>query len=107
MDAVFPEASFDRVVMALFRSGFSKGVYEGGSIHLDARMGPSGLARCWLALKPSRRGELAKRDLLSLLSYSNDGWDYFLWNHARSWELLSYLVEVNRPDRETLPVEMT
>lgn len=109
VDAVFPEAPFQRVVMALFRSGFSKGLYEGGSIHLDMRMGPSGLARCWLAFKPERRAAIQKKGLGTLRSYSNDGWDYYQWSHPRAWELLAYLVGLNQsvPDPTTPAVEMT
>ena len=56
VDSVFPSAPFSSVVMTMMRSGFSKGFYEGGSIHLDASMGPSGLARCWVAFKPESPG---------------------------------------------------
>jgi len=107
VDAVFPAAPFASVVMACMRSGYSKGFYEGGSIHLDNRMGATGLARCWLAFKPARRDEIADRGLIGLKSYASDGWDYYQWGHPRAWDLLEFLVEINQkpagqPSTQTL-----
>ena len=95
VDAVFPKAPFQTVVMACMRSGFSKGFYEGGSIHLDTKMGVNGLARCWIAFKAERREAITNRGLMGLLAYSRDNWDYYQWTHPLAWDLLSYLVEVN------------
>lgn len=97
VDAVFPQAPFYHVVMALMRSGFSKGFYEGGSIHLDQRRAASGLALCWLAFKPDSSAEIANRGLIGLKAYSRDNWDYYQWGHVRSWELMQLLVEKNSP----------
>ena len=95
IDAVFPEAAFSTVVLALMRSGFSKGFYQGGSIHLDHIMGPSGLARCWMAFKPEQAEAIANRGMIGLRAYAKDGWEYYQWGHRRSWDLLAYLVELN------------
>ena len=100
VDAAFPQAPFAHVVMALFRSGFSKGLYEGGSIHLDHRMGPSGLARCWMAFKPESQYVLAGYGFLNLKTYSKDGWDYYDWGHPWSWDLLKALVKLNAKETE-------
>ncbi|MGD9850094.1 MAG: hypothetical protein AB7T38_02385 [Nitrospirales bacterium] len=95
VDAVFPAAKYSTVVMALMRSGCSKGFYQGGSIHLDHVMGAGGLARCWLAFKPSAAERIANRGLIGLRAYARDGWDYYQWGHPRSWDLLNYLVDLN------------
>ena len=95
VDCVFPHKPFADVVMALFRVGCSKGLYEGGSIHLDHRMGPLGLARCWLAFKPSSYPDLVSRGFGPLKAYSNDGWDYYRWGHPQSFALLNVLLERN------------
>ena len=95
IDAVFPKAQFSSVVMSLFRSGLSKGVYQGGSIHLDMRMGVSGLARCWMAFKPESYNAIVDLGLGNLKNYSADGWDYYAWGHRDSFKLLNYLVEIN------------
>jgi len=100
VDAIFPEAPFEQVVMALFRSGLSKGLYEGGSIHLDHQMGPSGLARCWLAFKPESQQHLAGLGFFGLKSSSADGWDYYTWGHDWSWDLLKELVKLNKRPQE-------
>ena len=95
IDAVFPKAQFSSVVMALYQSGLSKGVYQGGSIHLDMRMGPSGLARAWMAFKPEVAEHIINLGLGNLKNYSADGWDYYAWGHRDSFKLLNYLVEIN------------
>ena len=95
IDACFPDAAFARVVMALFRSGFSKGIYQGGSIHLDSRMGAGGLARAWMALKPDLYHVIVGRGLGHLRTYSRDGWDYYDWESADSFQLLTELVHLN------------
>lgn len=95
VDAYFPEAPFATVVMALFRSGYSKGLYQGGSIHLDSRMSPNGLARCWLAFKPAAYEYLVGRGFGSLRSYTADGWDYYQWGSPESFGLLKELVAMN------------
>ncbi len=97
IDAVFPGAPFASVVMALFQSGLSKGVYQGGSIHLDMRMGPLGLARAWMAFKPELFDTIFDRGFGDLKNYSADGWDYYAWGHNDSWKLLQYLVDINDP----------
>ncbi len=102
VDAVFPQAPFQAVVMACMRSGFSKGFYEGGSIHLDSRMGPCALARCWLAFKMSSREAIANRGLIGLKTYSADQWDYYQWSHPRAWNLLQLLITLNQPAGLTL-----
>jgi len=95
VDAVFPDADFARVVMALFRSGLSKGVYQGSSIHLDRRMGANGLARAWMAFKPDLQHVLVGRGLGHLREYSRDGWDYYDWESQDSFRLLGELVHLN------------
>lgn len=95
IDCVFPDVPFAEVVMALFRSGFSKGIYQGGSIHLDSRMGPTGLARAWIALKPAMYEMVVGRGFGGLRSYTNDGWDYYRFNDPQSFGLLKFLVEIN------------
>lgn len=95
VDAVFPDAPFSKVVMALFRSGFSKGLYQGGSIHLDHVMGPNGLARAWLAFKPGAYEYLLGRGFGHLRSYTKDGWDYYRWDQPESFGLLTELVGMN------------
>lgn len=95
IDCVFPHAPYSAVVMALFRSGFSKGLYEGGSVHLDSRMGPSGLARCWMAFKADRQQELTEQGLYSLKTYSKDHWDYYPWATPLAYVLLKRLIEIN------------
>ena len=97
VDAVFPDAPFSQVAMALMRSGFSKGLYQGGSIHLDNRMGPTGLARCWLAFKENLETRASLRNLgfQPLRQETANGWDYYAWRHLRAWELLQLLVKWN------------
>ena len=95
VDCVFPEAEFEVVVLALLRSGFSKGFYQSGSIHLDMKMGHDGLARLWIAFKPEDAGNIRNLGLWHLFNYSADGWDYFSMSHVDSWPLLNHLVEVN------------
>ena len=99
VDAAFPHALFASVVMACMRSGFSKGFYEGGSIHLDNRMGPNGLARCWIAFKPETHKRLEAEGFGTLRQYAADGWEYYQWSHARSWELLNILIQINDRDK--------
>jgi len=108
IDAVFPGADYCVVIMALFRSGFSKGVYENGSVHLDDRMGPGGLARCWMAFKEERRQHIASMNLLELRSYNTDGWDYYHWSHPWAWDLLQYMVTLNKakPQKKKKPTSV-
>lgn len=95
VDCCFPDAPFASVVMALYRSGFSKGVYQGGSIHIDHRMGPSGLGRAWIAFKPATYEYLMGRGFGHLRSYTSDGWDYYKWSDPESFGLLTELVGMN------------
>ena len=95
VDAAFPDAPFSKVVMALFQSGFSKGVYQHGSIHLDHVMGPTGLARAWIAFKPAAYEYLLGRGFAHLRSYTKDGWDYYKWSDPESFNLLNELVRMN------------
>lgn len=95
VDCWFPDAPFSKVVMALFRSGFSKGVYQGGTIHLDHVMGPTGLARAWIAFKPGAYEYLLGRGFAHLRSYTKDGWDYYRWDKPESFGLLTELVRMN------------
>lgn len=95
IDAVFPDADFSRVVMTLFKSKLSKGVYQGCSIHLDSRMQPNGLARAWMAFKPAVQHLLVGRGLGHLRDYTKDGWDYYRWDQPDSFRLLGELVHLN------------
>lgn len=95
VDCVFPHAPFQAVVMSCMRSTFSRGFYEGGSLHFDTRMRADGLLRCWLAFKPERALEIANMGLIGLKISSSDGWDYYQCSHAHSWELLSFLIQIN------------
>ena len=95
VDFIFPDAPFYVVVMALFKSGFSKGIYQGGSIHLDMRMAANWLARAWMGFKPENSEAIADMGLANLKNYSANGWDYYTWGHRDSWKLLGYLIEIN------------
>lgn len=95
IDAVFPDAEFSRVAMALFKSKLSKGAYQGGSIHLDSRMQANGLSRGWMGLKPAIQHVITGRGLGHLRTYNRDGWDYYTWDHKDSFRLLGELVHLN------------
>ena len=95
IDAWFPDAPFSRVVMALMQSGFSKGMYQGGSIHLDSKMRAGGLSRLWLAFKERERPLLTSKGFDSLYDYSSDGWAYYTGYSEHSFDLLSILVQMN------------
>jgi len=98
VDAVFPGVEYGLVVMALFRSGYSKGLYQGGSFHLDNRMGPGGLARCWMAFKKDQRDPIAQLNLLKLKSHTKGNWDYYNWSHPWAFDLLQYMIVINNPE---------
>lgn len=95
VDCVFPDVPFAEVVMALFRTGLSKGLYQGGSVHLDGRMGAGGLCRCWIAFKPAMYEVVVSRGYGGLRSYTKDGWDYYRWDDPQAFGLLKLLVEIN------------
>lgn len=95
VDFCYPDAPYSKVAMAIMRSGFSKGFYQGGSGHLDSRMGANGLARCWIAFHLSQREDLVVRGFWPLYSYTSGNWLYFKWGENESFSLLNYLVDIN------------
>lgn len=95
IDAVWPDAPFEKVVMALLRSGLSKGLYQGKSIHLDQQMRSDGLARVWLAFHADQQDRLFGLGYKVCYDYSADGWDYYGVDRLGGFGLLTELVQLN------------